>query len=84
MSQSLPNDVKTVTQVIITELLKNFNNSADSIRSTNTVADLFIPSVLKFNLFKENNFFSREILSVSEEEFSSAILKMRNGGQSKT
>lgn len=57
MSQSLPNDVKTVTQVIITELLKNFNNSADSIRSTNTVADLFIQSVLKFNLFKENNFF---------------------------
>ncbi len=84
MSQSLPNDVKTVTQVIITELLKNFNNSADSIRSTNTVADLFIQSVLKFNLFKENNFFSREIQIVSEEEFSSAILKMRNGGQSKT
>ncbi len=79
MSQSLPNDVKTVTQVIITELLKNFNNSADSIRSTNTVADLFIQSVLKFNLFKENNFFSREIQIVSEEEFSSAILKMRNG-----
>lgn len=79
MSQQNHNDVKAVTQVIISELLKNFSNSSDLIRSLDTVADLFIQSVLKYNLFKENNYFTREIQIITEDEFLDSILQIKQG-----
>ncbi|MEZ2902542.1 hypothetical protein ACBQ24_07310 [Acinetobacter terrestris] len=82
MSQKNHNDVKAVTQLIIAELLKRFSNSADFIKSLDTVADLFIQSVLKYNLFKENNFFTREIQIISEDEFLNSFLQIKQGDKS--
>lgn len=79
MYQQNHNDVKAVTQVIISELLKNFSNSSDFISSLDIVAELFIQSVLKYNVFKENNYFTREIQIISEDEFFDSILKIKQG-----
>lgn len=82
MSQNNHNDVKAVTQLIISELLKGFSNSADFLKSLDTIADLFIQSVLKYNLFKENNFFTREIQIISEDDFLESFSRIKQGDKS--
>jgi hypothetical protein len=68
MHQQSANEVKIITQLIISELLRQFNNSEDSLSSINTVSDLFIQAVLIRDLFKENKFFTREIKIISEDD----------------
>lgn len=66
-------NVFIITELIISEIIAHQVNHESSIKSVDKIADLFINSVLRQNVFKEKKYFEIEENIILDDEFYDAI-----------
>lgn len=67
------NQVQTITQLLIKEILKSYSNADETLSSASSVAELFIQAVLSHNIFNERKYFENEEEQISDNEFCWAL-----------